>query len=248
MNEIRIAVCLTKWSMSRKVLTISLLVGQVITFAAHAQDLRVHEKYGVEIDFPEGWYLAGEIPFSSMLQSQLYLDRDTLHWISLERYLALSQINKNNWHQGLPYGHPFDQAEQVTEIDEINWPLKIPEMLSTPFQASKTGTRVYLLDLPDSAIYVIFLARGSSYVRLMIGTRVPERNLDSDEVRAVLQRIKISPDEPPLEDDPYTAAERVHFIEEDREQAILMYRLVPEDHPKYLDVQKTLSKLEQEER
>ena len=211
-----------------------------------AQDLKVDEKFGVEIDFPEGWYLAGEIPYSFMMQSQLYLDSDTLHVIALERFLALSQVNKNYWHQGLPHGHPFDQAIRVKEIDEAHWPLEIPELESALFQTSTVGAKVFLLELQDSAMYVVFLARGSSYVRLMISSIAPGLGLDSNEVKGLLKRIKILPGEPPLEDDPYTAAERAHFFEKDLEQAILLYKLVPEDHPKYENVQQILDKLEKE--
>ncbi|MBX2819322.1 MAG: hypothetical protein KTR29_06550, partial [Rhodothermaceae bacterium] len=174
-------------------LSFCLIIWHVTAIVLCAQDANVHEKYGVEIDFPEGWYLAGEIPYSSMMQSQLFLDRDTLHWIALERYLALSQINRNNWHLGLPYGHPFDQAERITEIEEAHWPVKIPEMEKVLFQTSKTGARVFLLELQDSAVYVLFLARGSAYVRLMVGTRAPGFDLDSKVVEDLLRRIKISP-------------------------------------------------------
>ena len=226
--------------MSSKILSISLVIWNIVALAVCAQDLKVHEKYGVEIDFPDGWYLAGESAYSSILQTQFYFDSDTLHWISLERYLALSQINKNNWHQGLPYGHPFDQADHVTEIDTADLLLNIPEMVHTPFQTSKTGVNIFLVESSDTAIYVVFLARGHSYVRLMIGTRESGLNLHSIEVRDLIQRIKILPGEPPLEEDPYTEAQRMYTFDKDYERALVLYKQVPKDHPKYADAQRAI--------
>ncbi len=233
--------------MPTKNLLITFFAFFTIAVPVIAQDLQVHEKYGVEIDFPEDWHLVGEMAYSSLLQTQLYFDRDTLHWIFLERFLHLSQIDKDSWHEGLPYGHPFDQAEKITKLDEANWPIDVPDLSGAPLLINKTGASIFLLQAADTASYVVFLARGASYVRLTIGTRAPGLNLNSTVVKDILQRIEISPNEPLLPDDPYTAAERIHRIENDRKKAKLMYKLVPADHPKYENAQRMLSILEQDE-
>lgn len=239
--------------MSKVIISLFVLMLTLGPVSLKAQSPSVHPKFGLEIDFPEGWMLMGESLYSSILQTQLFFDKDTLHMVQIERYLSLRQVDKNNWHNGLPYGNLFGQAKEIRQLAPAEWPLDMPAEDEWPgvtpgfgdglIPAVKSGAAVYELQLPETAVYVVFLARGDSFIRFSVGTMVPGYDLNTLAVKQILKRIRVSPEEPQFPEDPYTIAERADIFEQNYEAAKLLYARVPEDHPKYGDAQKRLKRL-----
>ena len=112
--------------MSRVIVCLFVFMLTIGTTSLKAQSPSVHEKFGLEIDFPEGWILMGESLYSSIMQTQLFFDKDSLHMVQIEQYLSLRQVDKNNWHNGLPYGNLFGQAKQIRQLAPHEWPLDMP--------------------------------------------------------------------------------------------------------------------------
>ena len=229
--------------MSKTFLIKAILVAHLLG-TSNAQELRVHEKYGVDLEFPDGWQLIGEEAYDFVMQDQLYMDRNSVYWINLQRFLHLSQIEKNNWHEGLPYSHPFDQAEQVEKLEEKDWPINKPDIQRPLLQEHKDGIAIYEIGAPNFAAYVIFIARGDSYVRLSIGTSLPDLDLKTSEMEDILRSIRILVDPPRFKEDSFTSAERAYLSEKDNAKAILLYKLVSSEHPKYEKAQEMISRLE----
>ena len=225
--------------MTKPVLLLSFLLFLVFPFSGGAQDLRIDERFGMQIDFPEGWSLLSEDLYSSMLQRQLFANEQEDVFVFVEYVFTLTELNKREWAFGIN-GYPLASADTVITIEQEDWPFEAPLFDPDIFSRYPNGASVFLGEAANWIGYVVFVSRNGTFTKINISASKEDREPDMEALYALLSLLTFSEKAPQLPEDPYTIAHRMYIYNRDYERAMVLYEEVPEEHPKYADAQRII--------
>ena len=204
-----------------------------------AQPLQIDHRFGMEVQFPDGWTLLSEDLYSSMHQRQLFASEREEVTVYVENVFMLSELNKEEWAYGVE-GYPLSFADSVVALKKEKWMFEAPEFRLSAFTKYPSGVSVFYAEASSWNGYVLFISREGAFIRLSITASKNHGEPDMKQVKNILSTLTFAAELPSVPDDPYILADRMYVIEQNYEQALLFYELVPETHPKYADAQRTI--------
>ncbi len=213
----------------------------LIVSPANAQTLSVADRFGVQVDFPDGWQKLSQHLYSIRMQRQLFTSQDSVFFVWLQRFPLLNQTDKETWHEGPTHSHPFRTADKITKLKPSEWPIAIDIASNDILSKTKSGACIYLVEREKDFTYVVFLARSDTFVRFLIGADRPFDQSIAEEMQALWRRVQVAPDLLPLEEDPYTVAHNAFHVERDFEKSKFLFEQVPTNHERYWDAQRILA-------
>ncbi len=208
----------------------------------YAQPLQIDERFGIELQFLEGFQKLSETLYSPHMQSQLFSTDNEDLYVYVAKFPGLGTLEKQQWAKGMS-GYPLSSADEVTELIEENWPFAKPVFSAGLLGDSTSGMSVFLTrqthaDTVNVASYVIFIAQHNAYVQMIASIAVNEREIDLSKLNDLMSTVEfVRPLQP---DDIYAQAEQAYFRDNDAVQAGKLYDLVPDDHPMYAEAQRRL--------
>lgn len=213
----------------------------------HAQSVQIDARFGIDLQFAEGFEKLSEDLYSPMMQRQLFSTENEELTVFIARFPGLDKKGKQQWASGIP-GHPLSFAEEVTDLGEEKWPFERPVFSDSEiglFEHSTSGMSVFLTrhsyaDSIEVISYVLFIARDNTFDQMIAGIKTKKGQSDITALDKLLSTIVIAPSVPAVDEDFYTQAERAYVLERDPVKAGKLYALVPPDHPMYAEAQRHL--------
>ena len=204
-----------------------------------SQSLQIDERFGMQVNFPEGWSLLSEDLYSSLLQRQLFASSNEEIMVYVELVFMMPELDKWEWASGANQ-QPLSTSEIVIPVERKDWKFKPPEFRTSNFSKYPNGMSVFIIGGPNWKGYTIFVSRSDAFTRINFVTSKEGIEPELEDIEEILSTLTFSSEPPVMHEDPYTIADRVMMFERDYEQAIFHYKQVPKSHPKYVDAQRAI--------